>query len=503
MINIIYLFFQPLFLILSYLFIGDISDVWMCVFVGCNVSFFYLLLARHQMLNSPTYINALVVYLLVQFVYVGVSSFYYALLTAYGYTYFRFSAIYFNNTDLIKGALLVIFADYFMFLSYFLIDDLKKRKEKNLELQNNISINQHFLTQVVSLVPFLYGGVWLLRLLPTEYIRMFGSFIVGIKLNGGNIIQMFLLASLVFNINKLKKTTYVMVLVIFCCDLLYCSTTTSKTRVIMLFLPFIFIFLCYTKGKIKMLFRPRIFIPAICIAYFLIMIVFPVNQHLRKMRPYATINISDVGYIAYDRMCESLPWTDVFYEANHLPRSGFWRFFARSSAIAPNAIAIILKESDPDMHINFIETGLLMLIPRILWLDKPLNMSGSEASEIISGESGNSLGFGLPGSLMLSGGFAAIIIVMLFAGFVMNIGWVYIQRDIFYNPISMLCAFNLILGSMRLPGVHDGGINHFIKFLILYIPLCYFSRLYFQSRKTDQLIHIGNTQSIESDEEVQ
>ncbi len=229
--------------------------------------------------------------------------------------------------------------------------------------------------------------------------------------------------------------------------------------------------------------RPRIslrrILPITIIAYFLIMVLFPYSQIRRMESWHGTTRLTNIEVSPYltEALSASVPGTAAFKEGHEFPRKGVWSFFSRNEWITIAAWAVRRVEREGNIAGKTIKNGLIALIPRLFWPEKPLIASGRDFAVVLGQAKSfetatTSTGLGLAASFYWNGGILLFVIGMFINGMLLGKSWQIFQAHIFNNPIAMIVYIMLLLESLRqFEGAFDGSIGYYAYIFIVLYPL--------------------------------
>ncbi len=229
--------------------------------------------------------------------------------------------------------------------------------------------------------------------------------------------------------------------------------------------------------------RPRIslrrILPITIIAYFLIMVLFPYSQIRRMASWQGTTRLTNVKVIPYltEALSASIPGTAEFKAGHEFPDKGVWSFFSRNEWITIAAWAVSQVEREGNIAGKTLKDGLVGIVPRIFWPEKPLIASGRDFAVVLGQAKSfetatTSTGLGLAASLYWNGGILLFVLGMFINGMLLSKTWQIFQSHIFTNPIAMIVYMMLLLGSlMQFAGAFDGNIGYYAYIFIVLYPL--------------------------------
>ncbi len=290
-----------------------------------------------------------------------------------------------------------------------------------------------------------------------------------------------------------QKIIFILTLLIIA-ELTYSLQSYMKSDTIIVLLP---ISIYYVNKMTISNIRPRIslrrILPIAFIAYFLIMVLFPYSQIRRSESWQGTTRLTDVKVIPYltEALSAAVPGTPAFKNGHKFPRKGVWTFFSRNEWITIAAWAVSRVEKEGTIAGKTIKEGIVALIPRLFWREKPLIATGRDFAVVLGQAKSfetatTSTGLGLAASLYWNGGILLLVLGMFINGMVLSKTWQVFQSHIFTNPIAMIVYVMLLLGSlMQFAGTFDGSISFYAYIYIVLYPLMLVFQV-FQDKRIDR-----------------
>ncbi len=386
--------------------------------------------------------------------------------------------VFFDPQEYIgKGYLLLLVGEWFFLAGYFLIES-KVRKNSLKHPSHIMEDPQWFFKTGILLISLS----WVLRLLYSLDVqfdsvgKLFGIILVYSSAAG----FLFILRSMKEQTEFKRQKTILIVTLLIIAELSFALQSYMKSATIIVLLP---IAIYYVNQLTIRGIRPKIrwkrILPIIFIAYFLIMVIFPYSQ-IRRMESWrGTTSISDVDVIPYltKALSASVPGTTAFRSGHRFPNKGVWTFFARNEWITISSWAVSQVEREGNIGGKTLKDGLISLIPRIIWREKPLIAAGRDFA-VILGQSKSfetattSTGLGLAASFYWNGGILLFVFGMFINGMLLSKSWQIFQSHIFINPVAMIVYVMLLHESlMQFESAFDGSIGYYAYIFIVFYPL--------------------------------
>lgn len=173
-----------------------------------------------------------------------------------------------------------------------------------------------------------------------------------------------------------------------------------------------------------------------------------------------------------------LPWTEEAKEYQSLPDNGLWSIFARQADAIASGWTYNQTVTKGTLDGEFIGTGLISIIPRIIWRDKPqiaqgrkvavmLGQAKTEEDATTSTHAG-----GMGPALFLDLGWPWLIIGMLLsgAGFALVVSLFFSRLCI--NPFAAIGCVVIYTESIRhFEASFDAGFSFYAYLIIVMLPL--------------------------------
>jgi hypothetical protein len=386
--------------------------------------------------------------------------------------------VFFDPEEYIgRGYLLLVTGEWIFLAGYFFVESNFRKLSKSHSFSDTED-PQWMLKTGVSLIIL----AWMLRI-----IYIYDMEIVGI----GRIITIFRYYSSAAGIyflllalrtqagfNKQKIVLFLAILTI--AELTYALQSYMKQDTIIVLLPIaIYYFSQITIRKIRPSIGWKRIVPITIIAYLLIMVLFPYSQIRRMELWQGTTHLTNVEVSPYltEALSASVPGTPAFKNSHKFPDKGVWSFFARNEWITVASWAISRVEHQGTLAGKTLKDGLIAIIPRIFWKEKPLIAPGRDFAVVLGQAKSfeaatTSTGLGLAPSFYWNGGILLLVLGMFLNGIVLSKSWQIFRPHIFKNPVAMIVYIMLLLESLRqFEGAFDGSIAYYAYIFIVLYPL--------------------------------
>lgn len=449
-------------------------------------SFTYGLILRTEWSISP-----IMLYMITALFRSGIAPIFIAVAYLKGFSREMFF-VYFDPQDYIgQGYLLLLTGEWIFLAGYFIIEP----KVRMLSLKYSFNIMENPQWNLKTGISFVILG-WMLRLfysfgLDFSSIGRLVSIFHTYSLAAG---ILFILLSLREQTGLKKQNTIFVITLLIVAEVTYNLQSYMKQDMIVMILP---LFVYYVSQINISRIRPKISLIRIVqigfIAYVVIMVLFPYSQIRRpefwKGKTFAT-NVKVVPYLN-EALSASIPGTAAFKNGHKFPNKGFWTFFTRNEWITPAAWAVRQVQREGNIAGRTVKYGLVAIIPRIFWPEKPLISQGRDFAMVLGQAESfetatTSTGLGLAATFYWNGGMLLLVLGMFINGMLLCKTWQIFQSHIFTNPIAMIVYMMLLLESLRqFAGAFDGCISYYAYIFIVLYPLMLIFRV-FQDKRIDR-----------------
>jgi hypothetical protein len=230
---------------------------------------------------------------------------------------------------------------------------------------------------------------------------------------------------------------------------------------------------------------------AAVVGIFVALILFPFNEMRRADSWYGKVRLENPDAMPYliEAAEGSIPGTSSFAKLHQFPDSGFWSFFERHAYLRSCGWSQQYVIQNGHTSGEFLRDGLVALIPRAVWPDKPMIAAGrkiavmlGQARDVETATTSTDAG-SMAGALYLNYGMPCLIIGMFVNGGLLCLLWSWIARDILINPFAALTAMMLYVAAGRyFASAADGNIAFYITIFVLYLPLIYLTKPLFRDK---------------------
>jgi hypothetical protein len=279
-----------------------------------------------------------------------------------------------------------------------------------------------------------------------------------------------------------------LILACFSVEIVLALRSYMKQEAIMVLLPLVIaLFSQVTKigsdGRSRL--RWSVLMIASVVLIFVALILFPFNEMRRADSWYGKERIENPDTVPYliEAAEGSVPGTSSFARLHQFPDGGFWSFFERHAYLRSCGWSYQYVLQNGHTRGEFLRDGLVALIPRAVWPDKPMIAAGrkiavmlGQARDIESATTSTDAG-SMAGALYLNYGLLSLIIGMFVNGALLFLVWNWIATDILINPFAALTAMMLYVAAGRyFASAADGNIAFYITIFVLYLPLVLITR---------------------------
>ena len=247
----------------------------------------------------------------------------------------------------------------------------------------------------------------------------------------------------------------------------------SKQSLIVVLLPLACYFIVKMRGRWRDLLRLRYLLFAVVIFVYVVMFSFPAISYRRSVRSMYDIEVSSGDTIRYVLEANT-PGTSANKELWAIDGTGYGYVLSRNNMTVPAAFALQDVDNCGHTGMRFFKEGLVALIPRIFWPDKPLISMGAEMDSylrtgIFYNTSGSCTCLGFAGNSYIQGGIWLTVLTTLLFGCVLAVCFNYICR-MWYNPLAIMVYFSICVECLRqFESFFDGGISFIIEIFLLFI----------------------------------
>jgi len=245
----------------------------------------------------------------------------------------------------------------------------------------------------------------------------------------------------------------------------------SKQSLIIVLLPLACYFIVRMRGRWRDLLHLRYLLFAVVIFAYVVMFSFPAISYRRSERSKYDIEVSSRDIIKYVIEANT-PGTLANEELWAIDGTGYGYVLSRNNLTIPAAFALQDVDNSGYTGMRFFNEGLVALIPRIFWPDKPLISMGAEMDSylrtgIFYNTSGSSTCLGFAGNSYIQGGIWLMILTTVLLGCVLAVCFNYICR-MWYNPLAIMVYFSICVECLRqFESFFDGGLSFVIEIVLL------------------------------------
>ena len=472
----LFLIFQAFNIALFSLYADGVQPVAL-VLSGMTTLLLYGSLIYREILRKEWSVTPILLYMITSLFRLGIAPIYIAAAYLKGFSREMFF-VYFDPQDYIgQGYLLLLTGEWLFLAGYFAIE--RKIKRFSLKDYFNNQINPQWM---------LRTGIYLIIL--AWYLRLLYSF--GFDFSSiGKIVSifrsyssaagiLFILLSMRKQTGSIKQITLFTITLLIVAELTYTLQSYMKQHTVVILLP---VFVYYVSQidvrRVRQILSLKRVLPIAIIAYFVIMVLFPYSQIRRPeywITTTSTKNIKVVPSLT-EALSAAIPGTEAFKNVHSFPDRGFWTFFTRNEWVTPAAWAVKQVQSEGNISGKTIKNGLVAIIPRIFWPEKPLIAQGRDFAMVLGQAESfetatTSTGLGLASTFYWNGGILLLVLGMFINGMLLCKTWQIFQSRIFTNPIAMIVYIMLLLESLRqFEGAFDGGISYYAYIFIVLYPL--------------------------------
>lgn len=230
--------------------------------------------------------------------------------------------------------------------------------------------------------------------------------------------------------------------------------------------------LVYQRGR-KVAINVKLVACLIFLAYGITFFLFPFNQIRRAVSWEGQVRRENVEVTPHliRALKGAVPGTAEFDEIHTFPNYGFWSFVNRVAYLKGASWSFEYVQRHGSTDSRFLIDGLLSLIPRSLWDDKPAYSPGRKIAVMLrqaqfeeTATTASDAG-GLAGGLYLSGGWPYVILGAMLNGLFLQIAWRVLFPTLLNNPFGAIAAISLYVLAGKYFSAVDGNIVFFANFL--------------------------------------
>ena len=229
----------------------------------------------------------------------------------------------------------------------------------------------------------------------------------------------------------------------------------------------------------------------VSVLLFVMLILFPYSQ-LRRSELHsgkASWGHENVASQMIRTFEGAIPGTEAFREIHKFPLGGFWKFFARQADTPACAWVVQYVGGNHHMKGTFLIDALWNLVPRVAWPEKPPYYPGRKVAVLLgqartaeSATTSTGVG-GVASSLYLNYGWIGVVVGCLLNGIAFAVVTRPIVEHRHSNPLATMLFFATIYTSLtHFESALDGGISVFFYWIIVFLPMIYFSRYVYQEQ---------------------
>jgi hypothetical protein len=220
----------------------------------------------------------------------------------------------------------------------------------------------------------------------------------------------------------------------------------------------------------------RRLIPLALLAYFVVMILFPYIS-TKRSRMYDRRADKSIRGILRETLAAGIPGTEAFRKTHRFPTQGFWTFFTRNEWTSCAAWAVHRVENNGDIGGKTLREGVIAIVPRLAWPDKPRIAHGREFAVVLGQAKSfetatTSTALGLAATFYWNGGPILTMLGMGANGAILAVTWLLVRHRILINPVAGIVYFMLLMESFRtFSGQFDGSLSFYAYIYIVFLPV--------------------------------
>jgi hypothetical protein len=292
---------------------------------------------------------------------------------------------------------------------------------------------------------------------------------------------------------SLRPILLAVILGCFAIELALAFRSNMKQAAMQVVLPFVIVLVGQViekrNGRIRLNF-PVLAMGAVICA-FVTLILFPFNEMRRAHAWEGRTRIETPPALPFliEALHAAVPGTPEFADLHQFPETGFWSFLSRHAYLIGSGWAYQHVDNSGHVEGEFLRDGLISLVPRLVWSDKPMISGGrkitvmlGQAQDVESAMTSTDAG-SMAGALYLNWGFPSLVIGMFVNGVVLSLLWTRIRPDMLINPFAAVTAMLLYVAAGRFfANALDGNLAFFVTIAIFYLPLIMLTRAVFRGR---------------------
>lgn len=467
-------------IVLSFFFYPMSADV-LCASGAISLVLYSSLLHR-EVLRDPFGISPFILYLFVAWVRLGLIPIYQSAVVALDHVdKLAFAGYYDTSAHYIPGYHLELLGDWFFLVGYFSLRRFSSPL-KPFQFINPAISPMNLLRSAY----FLIAVVYAMRL--SQY---FGTPLTRF----GQIYQLFkaygpaaILLTLIFAIKKLppvkRRPIILLTAILFFADFYVAMDSYMKQHVMVVLLPLFIYFFITIRTSIPG-FRPRIFnkrLAVIAVTSFISLSILFTYSEMRRGDFWGASRVMnderpEISSYLVHALGSLNPWSETFSAIHRFPKNGAWYLIYRNDLLVGDAWCYETVQREGTTHGIFFKEIPAVLIPRLLWPEKPMVSYGrniavrlGQAYDVESATTATV--FSMAGGFYWAWGYPCVVIGMFLNGMAFYLAWKTFSSSIILNPISSLVCTSLFLGGLRhFEGVFDGNIVDYILIFAVFLPL--------------------------------
>ena len=482
--RLIFLGLQAIHIICFWAYVGQVQAVLLAASgILCICLYSYLL--KVEIVSGGIAISPFVLYLCAALLIIGVGPAWAALVYWEGlYGTFMYGR-YDVSANLMEGHALLLLGDWFLIAGYTAVAKWRGSPNQITEPARGNSI------AAIALLTIAVGGVLEIGFYLGLDFSAFGSWYKIVSRYSGPAGLLMLLFLLSRTVGPRRQTLLVLIILCLALNLSLALRSNMKQETMVVLLPvLVFLFSNLRKAKDG---RPRLNWPVVVISgvigVFVVMILFPFNELRRNYIWEGRVRMEAPNPVPFlmEAFRAAVPGSPSFAMMHEFPETGFWSFLSRHAYLISSGWSSHYVAQQGHIDGEFLRDGLVGLIPRALWSDKPMVSAGrkvavmiGQAQDVESATTSTDAG-SMAGALYLNFGFPCLIIGMFVNGALLCLIWSWVAPDILINPFAALTAMMLYVAAGRyFASAADGNIAFYVTLLVLYVPLIYATKRMFR-----------------------
>ncbi len=437
------------------------SGVWIvCSYGIFSISRFF----REKVIEPMTF------FIVIQVIAFGFGTLYIGILLSNGYEP-RLSSHKLSPSSCVNGVLFTALGHILLLGSYYAsCRFLSKRvRHKHAEKQPALQLKA---------VPVLviYATAIILQQYKEEFLG-FGRLIHALSSVCAPVLVTALIPRMLSKTKNQRLHGYCLAAIITLAEFYMLRTSYMKQPFIALLVPWGILLLMKYGSSARSALSFKFIFPSGVLLYLIVFVIFPFNQ-LRRQAGHE-ISKEGLANAASTALAAGVPFTKAFEDVHKLPAKGSWHFLSRNTELQQTSFCVQYAGENPEERLDYLITdGVVSLIPRAIWPNKPKVMASRKVAVFLgqatyAEDATTATGLGLAGGLLLSSGWMGFVVGIVLNGVVIAFLWNVIRHRIFSNLMGTFLYFTLVVAALRQFSSLDGNITRWAYCFIVFFPIMY------------------------------